>query len=244
MVIKSIILESINCKPFLICALVFIFTLLDTNLACAVTTSIIIHPDKIVAQVNSRLLGTNTSMWRSPDEYENPTFINRTKHSGIGLIRIPGGSNADQYGWLSCELRAEPPAYPSPAYPSPALCGDQGEWGSWVSRPTDFINFLRATGNEAMFTINVNITRQEAAAAVAFFNAKPDNQTVIGVDRKGFDWKTAGYWAQLRAEHGNPEPFRIKYWEIGNEVYLAKQATGGDQCTEWGKENAWTCDGT
>ncbi|HQD57564.1 MAG TPA: hypothetical protein PLX26_13925, partial [Candidatus Competibacteraceae bacterium] len=225
LLIKSTILTNRSYKPLLMYALIFVFGLLGADLACAVTTNITIHPNTVIAQINSHLLGTNAPTWIT-DEYENATLINRTKHSGVGLTRIPGGSVSDQYGWLSCELRADQ----LHAYP----CVDN--WGSWASRPTDFINFLRTTRNEAMFTVNVNVTKQEAAAAVAFFNAKPDNQTLIGVDRNGFDWKTAGYWAQLRTNHGNPEPFRIQYWEIGNEVY------GASQCGGW--ENAWTCDGT
>ena len=54
----------------------------------------------------------------------------------------------------------------------------------------------------------------------------------IGVDSKGTDWKTVGYWATLRAAAplptddgeqlpriSHPAPFGIKYWEIGNELY-------------------------
>jgi hypothetical protein len=39
----------------------------------------------------------------------------------------------------------------------------------------------------------------EAAAWVAYANGSPADQKVIGKDSTGYDWKTVGYWASLRA---------------------------------------------
>ncbi len=205
--------------------------------AAALTATIVIHPNQVVAPVTPLLLGSNTPAWLA-DNYANSRFRERTQYSGIGYVRIPGGSWSDMYGWLSCEQRVfrQDSAY---------QCGGVGEdWSSWITRPTDFINFLRATEKQAIFTINVNATAQEAAAAVAFFNAAPSDTTVIGVDRNGMDWQTAGAWAQLRADHGNPQPFHVQYWEFGNEIYGGAPTTGGADCVSYGWENTWTCDGT
>jgi hypothetical protein len=73
---------------------------------------------------------------------------------------------------------------------------------------------------------------QEAAAWVAYANGSPSNTQVIGVDATGFDWKTVGYWASLRAASplatddglnflrlGLTNPVGVKYWEVGNEMY-------------------------
>jgi hypothetical protein len=38
-----------------------------------------------------------------------------------------------------------------------------------------------------------------------------DSTVPIGVDAKGFNWQTAGYWAQKRAAKGHLEPFIIRY---------------------------------
>jgi hypothetical protein len=72
----------------------------------------------------------------------------------------------------------------------------------------------------------------EAAAWVAYANGLPVDQKVIGKDSEGNDWKTVGYWASLRAAKpletddgqnflriSHPEPFHIRYWEVGNEVF-------------------------
>jgi len=65
---------------------------------------------------------------------------------------------------------------------------------------------------------NLSQMVKRAAAWVAYTNGQPGDPTVIGLDDHGFDWKTVGYWAQQRVENGHPEPYNIKYWEIGNEL--------------------------
>ena len=94
-----------------------------------------------------------------------------------------------------------------------------------------------------MWTVSINGTAEEAAAAVAFFNGTVDDDLPIGSDRNGRNWLTVGHWAQLRADHGHPRPIGISYWEIGNEVYGAVNAAGRG-CASWGWEDVWTCDGT
>jgi hypothetical protein len=181
-----------------------------------------------------RLLGTNLPTWLNPGNLADSTLRARTVAAGVTVIRMPGGSWSNAYGWLSCELGApQPNALP---------CGDG--WHSWAAKPTDFINFLQATGTQGLWVVSPNGTPQEAAAAVAFFNAQPTNTTPIGVDSRGRDWQTAGVWAQVRAANGNPSPVGIKLWAVGNEVYGGKPSSGGAQCQSYGWEEVWTCDGT
>jgi alpha-L-arabinofuranosidase len=177
------------------------------------------------------ILGSNLPAWLNPDQFENEQFRQRVAASGITLLRIPGGAWGDEYGWLSCERRQNQPG----AFP----CRFE-----WASRPTDFINFFRgieALGIhiEPMYIMNMNYTAQEAAAAVAFYNADVGDTTPIGPDRNRTDWKTAGDWAKLRALSGNEEPLGIHYWEIGNEVYGGKPGDPGCKSNGW--EETWTC---
>ena len=65
---------------------------------------------------------------------------------------------------------------------------------------------------------------------------------MIGVDAKGFDWQTAGVWAQRRVDLGFVEPLGVRYFEIGNEIYGAIPAAGPD-CFDFGWEEVATCDG-
>jgi alpha-L-arabinofuranosidase len=186
------------------------------------------------ATIDPRIRGTNMAAWSKP-LLTNATFIARTKASGVSVIRIPGGSWSNGYGWLSCEMGAH--------VANAEKCRAPDRQGGyfdifWAATPTDWINFLQAVGIEGMYVVNPNGTPQEAAAAVAFFNAAVGDATVIGVDARGKDWLTAGHWAQLRADRGNPEPLGIKLWAVGNEVYA------GTQCVENGWEPIWTCEGT
>jgi alpha-L-arabinofuranosidase len=177
--------------------------------------------------LDPRLFGTNVPAWLNPTNLGSETAQELTAALRPNVLRLPGGSWSNAYDWLACEMG-----------------DDSGCWWTWAARPTDFINFVRATGQEAMWTVSINGTAKEAAAAVAFFNGSVDDTTPIGVDVRGRDWKTVGDWARLRAENGNPEPLPIKLWEVGNEVYGGKPDSGGDECANWGWEDVWTCDGT
>jgi alpha-L-arabinofuranosidase len=172
-----------------------------------------------------RLLGTNIPAWVRPEALADPTFRQQFVASGATVVRMPGGSWSSSYDWLACEN------------------GDSnGCYWTWAARPTDFLEFMRATGAEGMWTVSFNGTAQEAAAAVAFFNGAVGDPTTIGVDRNGKDWGTVGTWAQLRADHGNPDPVPVRLWEVGNEVYGAKPDAGAS-CPSFGWEDVWTCDG-
>ena len=176
--------------------------------------------------LDSRLFGTNIPAWLGPANLSDSDVLALTTSLGASVLRIPGGSWSNAYSWLACENGDSDGCY----------------WTS-AARPTDFLNFVRATGQQAMWTVSINGTSQEAAALVAFFNGSVDDTTPIGVDLHGQDWKTVGDWAKLRAEHGNPAPLPIKLWEVGNEVYGGKPASGGPECAAWGWEDVWTCDG-
>jgi len=122
-----------------------------------------------------------------------------------------------------------------------------GEWGYWHTYEygiDEHMALLEAIGaeNQALIsigypyaledstdpnscitsTINSNLSQMvnRAMAWVAYMNGDPADTTVIGVDDHGFDWQTVGYWAQQRVDNGHPEPYGIKYWEIGSEVYF------------------------
>ncbi|HAJ38040.1 MAG TPA: hypothetical protein DCL15_20400, partial [Chloroflexi bacterium] len=133
------------------------------------------------------ILGSNLPAWLGRERFQDSTLRARTAASGLTILRMPGGSWSNSYGWLSCEQDRDIAG----ALPCP--------WKGWVARPTDFIDFLQATNTQGMWVVSPNSTAQEAAAAVAFFNGAVDDQRALGVDIRGTDWYTVGHWAQLRA---------------------------------------------
>jgi hypothetical protein len=103
---------------------------------------------------------------------------------------------------------------------------------------TSFANFIHVITNasvnaQAIVTVNYGTgTPQEAAAWMAYCNAATSSSQPLGVDAKGTNWQTAGYWASLRAAAplgiddgknflriSRRAPLGFKYWEIGNECY-------------------------
>ncbi|MFL6335883.1 MAG: alpha-L-arabinofuranosidase C-terminal domain-containing protein [Pyrinomonadaceae bacterium] len=114
------------------------------------------------------------------------------------FIRWPGGNVAQDYRWL---------------------------WGvgprdgrytwvnlSWKNEPEpsdfgtdEFIAFARAAGAEPSITVNVEgrgATAEEAAAWVEYCNGA-----------------TKTKYGAMRAANGHPEPFGVKLWEVGNEIW-------------------------
>ncbi|MCL5995265.1 MAG: alpha-L-arabinofuranosidase [Chloroflexi bacterium] len=192
------------------------------------TATVRIQAGGAITPVDVRLLGSNLAAWTGPANFASATYRTRLAASGVSVLRMPGGSWSNSYGWLSCEQRANQPG----ALP----CDGDSDWKSWVARPTDFIDLLQAVSKPGMWVVSLNGTSREAAAAVAFFNARITDTTTIGTDIKGTNWYTAGHWAQLRAAHGNPDPLGIELWGVGNELFAPSQ------CGGW--EPAWTCEGT
>lgn len=66
----------------------------------------------------------------------------------------------------------------------------------------EFMKYARAIGTEPYFTVNMGTgTIEEAQRWVEYTNVAE-----------------GPYYAELRKKHGFPEPWRIKYWSLGNEM--------------------------
>lgn len=83
-------------------------------------------------------------------------------------------------------------------------------WGGWTSKyfgTDEFIRFCRELQVEPLICVNDGSgTPEEAAQWVEYCNGGAD--TPMGA---------------IRAANGHPEPYNVKYWEIGNEVWGAWQ---------------------
>lgn len=145
--------------------------------------------------------------------------------AGVLTLSYPGGPASDQYHWATHTM-----VYRD-GKPAP------------LDKGTNFGMFVRLIdhiGGTAVITVNYGSNQRgdgpgepsEAAAWVAYANGKPDDLHIIGKDSTGFDWKTTGYWASIRAAAplatddgynflrlNHPAPLNIKYWAVGNDVY-------------------------
>jgi alpha-L-arabinofuranosidase len=189
--------------------------------------------------------------------------------AGVDVLRYPGGGYADVFHFSVSRSGGGLTGFGlSPWWGEPDNYGYMGP-------QTDFGNFVRLldqTNSKTVITVNTgsaiqysgpsrlgvpshNGQPQEAAAWVAYANAQAGiygtvDDVALGVDAEGNDWKTAGYWARLRASTpaefqawaqadgvydprnqflaiDRDEPVGIEYWEIGNETFGTGYYGGG-----------------
>ncbi len=111
-----------------------------------------------------------------------------------GMMRF-GGNHISSYHWK---------AFVGPLYGRPSMMNEV--WGGWATKyfgTDELIAFCRHLGVEPLICINFGSgSPQEAAEWVEYCNG--DHTTPMGA---------------LRAAHGHPEPYGVKYWEVGNEIY-------------------------
>jgi alpha-L-arabinofuranosidase len=130
----------------------------------------------------------------------DPEVISLARAWPVPLLRWPGGNFVSQYHWRDgvgpLDLR--------PTRPNAAWFGL--EYNFIGTR--EFIHFCRLIGAEPQITVNTGTgTAEEAAAWVEFCNG--DASTTMG---------------RLRADQGDQEPYNVRLWEVGNEVYGRWQA--------------------
>jgi alpha-N-arabinofuranosidase len=125
----------------------------------------------------------------------DPDVIRFLKESRLPILRWPGGNFVSGYRWED----GIGPVDRRPTGPNPAWGGVEPN----LFGTDEFIAFCRAVGCEPMICINAGDgTPEEAARWVEYCNGSAD--TPMGA---------------LRAANGSPEPFDVRHWEVGNELW-------------------------
>lgn len=114
------------------------------------------------------------------------------------FIRWPGGNVAQDYHWQwGVGPRDQRPVWINASWRDELEPSDFGT--------DEFIHLARRVGAEPSITVNVEgrgATAEEAAAWVEYCNGSP-----------------ASKYGAIRATNGDSEPFHVKFWEIGNEIW-------------------------
>jgi hypothetical protein len=175
-----------------------------------------VNASQVIRSAAPQVLGTNLAWWDS--NLGTTTTKTMVQAAGLTLFRFPGGSSSDEFHFNN-----------GPSY------NGQG------TAPT-MAKFIASVGGGGMVTLNYGSgDPKEAAAFLAYLNASTTNTTTIGMGVQwsnttstwvAKDWKTANYWAGLRAASplasddglnfmriGRAAPFGFHYFEIGNELY-------------------------
>ncbi|WP_261305270.1 alpha-L-arabinofuranosidase C-terminal domain-containing protein [Paenibacillus andongensis] len=124
--------------------------------------------------------------------------MDMTRELNAGMMRL-AGNYISAYHWQQAI---------GPVYERPCVINEA--WGGWTNKyfgTDEFIAFCRELKVESLICVNDGSgTPEEAAEWVEYCNG--DVTTPMG---------------KLRAENGHAEPYGVKYWEIGNEVWGAWQ---------------------
>jgi len=133
-----------------------------------------------------------------PDDHvggADPDVIRRLREARLPLLRWPGGNFVSGYRWRG----GVGPTDDRPTVANPAwACLEPNLFGT-----DEFLAFCREVGCEPLICVNAGDgTPAEAAAWVEYCNGSA--KTPMG---------------RLRAANGHPEPYGVRLWEIGNEIY-------------------------
>ena len=128
----------------------------------------------------------------------------------IPQLRWPGGNFVSGYNWKDG-------IGPKDARPRKWDTAWQAEDSNRFGTD-EFIAYCRKLGAEPYLCVNMGTgTMQEAADWVEYCNGRMNTQ-----------------WANLRRKYGHPEPYNVKYWGLGNEMYGPWQA-GRKSAKEYGE---------
>ena len=185
------------------------------NTAAQSATVIRVDPSAGHLPISPLIYGTNHrfpdngfGMWDPNRAVAVPAFDAVYDDIGCKAIRYPGGTMANLFDWK----KAIGPVQER------AVSRADGEGN--ISKPErvtfgldECLRWAEKHGTEVVYMYNMaNGSAQDAADLIEYLNAP------LGANPNG---GTA--WAEVRAKNGHPAPYNIRYFEIGNEMYLKNQ---------------------
>ncbi len=165
-----------------------------------------IHIDRTIGQIDKNIYGSfvehlgrcvyggiyDPDSEQSDEKGFRKDVLEAIKELNVTITRYPGGNFVSNYHWLD---GVGPKRTPRMELAWARL--ETNKFGT-----NEFIEFARKVGTEPYFTVNMGTgTIEEAQRWVEYCNVKE-----------------GPYYAELRREHGYPEPHNIKYWSLGNEM--------------------------
>ena len=113
----------------------------------------------------------------------------------MGVLRWPGGNFVSNYHWAD----GIGPRDARPRRPELAWGGEESNrFGT-----DEFLSYCTELGTEPYICLNMGTgSLAEALAWIEYCNGTGETQ-----------------WAQCRRQNGHAEPYRVRYWGLGNEMY-------------------------
>ena len=177
----------------------------DAGRAATAPARIVVDPtggppvSRHVFGANHRYAFDGFGMWNPAANAPEPAFVRAYRRTGFSSVRFPGGTIANRYHWK----RAIGPL----SERTPNVHGRTREPVENTFGPDEFGRFVEQVRAEGTIVVNFGTgTASEAADWVEYMNSS------LGTNPRG-----GIAWADVRAANGHPEPYRIHYWEVGNE---------------------------
>jgi len=167
--------------------------------------------------VNHRFVDNGHKMWDPDTDSPNPTVIRRLQEAGVNAIRYPGGIVGNLFDWKDAIDRPDLGRFTRG-------CQTHGQWtpqGFGRVRGNDYgvdehMQVTEEVGAEAVLMVPfITETPSDAADWVEYMNTPSDG--TASNPNGGVDW------AEVRNLNGHPTPYRVKWWEIGNEQRVNHQ---------------------
>ncbi len=201
--------------------------------------------DRVIGHVDARLFGQflERASWGEPGPEAarvpgtrqlQPSVLARLREMEIPIIRFPGGTDVDYTNWH--DLVDNVPGRGA-ARPDKTI----GRHGGAITNNFGYDEFLRLCedlGAEPLIVLNLRegVVRerllaeaaQHAAGLVAYCNAPQGAKLPEGMPD----------WPAVRAKNGRPEPYGVRYFEIGNEIghfwrQIEALGLGEQETLEW-----------
>ncbi len=182
------------------------------------------------AQPFDRLIAGNNEIWyKWSDKYDPATNTLGSASlealfadCGVSIIRYPGGCHADTFYWKKSigPVESRPVQYGNPCAPVPVKKGP-AKFGL-----DEFCRWCEARGIEPMITTRFRWPTAGGAPGqdgpYPYQEALDDAVDLVeycNAPNDGSNWNGGTDWAAVRAANGHPEPYHLKYIEIGNEPF-------------------------
>ncbi len=172
--------------------------------SAAVTDSLKINVNNVLAKVPPTVFGNNSNLWMGQIVTQT-SLMQYISDLSPNIIRAPAGSVSDVYFWNGTAASPAPADVPDSIYTNNGTLGPTGPWyggntQSWTLSLDDYYSMLSSTKSQGIFTVNYGYAR---------YGTGPN--PVSAAAHLAADW--------VRHDNG-----RTKYWEIGNESYGSWEA--------------------
>ncbi|RJQ56193.1 MAG: hypothetical protein C4526_02040 [Nitrospiraceae bacterium] len=181
--------------------------------ASAGESVIVVYYDKEIGLINEKVFG-NTFLSNDPgtDEPKYSHYYGRADY-GLGIWDPKKKESVNEVVELAKNAGISIVRFTNGSYPWKKTIGKGRE--HFLYGIDEFLKTTKELGAEAVILMNYFVdNEQDAADLVEYLNAPCDGEHP---------------WAEKRAENGHPDPYNVKYFEIGNEIYYVNNGVSPEQ---------------